>query len=133
VCPTGAIFRDAVHDAVLVDTSRCIACAMCAMVCPFDVITYHALTDGASPRAVAVKCDACIDRLRAGRTPACVEVCKVEALRFGEVNEFVAAGQRRETAAVFAATSAVPTPAVPDSIAAWRALGATVGHPGGAR
>jgi len=133
VCPTGAIFRDAAHDAVLVDTSRCIACAMCAMVCPFDVITYHALTDGASPRAVAVKCDACIDRLRTGRTPACVEVCKVEALRFGEVNEFVAAGQRRETAAVFAATSAVPTPAVPDSIEAWRALGATVGHPGGAR
>lgn len=134
VCPTGAIHRDAAHDAVLIDTSKCIACAMCAMVCPFDVITYHALTDGAAPRTVAVKCDACIDRLRAGRIPACVEVCKVDALRFGELNELVAAGQRRETAAVLAATmEVVPAPAVPETIGNWRALGATPGHPGGAR
>ena len=133
VCPTGAIYRDVAHDAVLIDDSKCIACAMCAMVCPFDVITYHALSDGPSPRTVAVKCDACIDRLRTGAIPACAEVCKAGALRFGEVNEFVAAGQRRETAAVFAATYAEPTPAVPESIGAWRTLGATVGHPGGAR
>lgn len=133
VCPTGAIFRDADHDAVLIDTSKCIACAMCAMVCPFDVITYHTQADGASPRTVAVKCDLCIDRLRAGGIPACVEVCKVEALRFGDVNAFVAAGQRRETAAVLAATGSEPTPAIPDSVGAWRSLGATAGHPGGAR
>ena len=37
VCPTGAIYRDAAYDAVLIDASKCIACAMCAMVCPFDV------------------------------------------------------------------------------------------------
>ena len=133
VCPTGAIYRDVAHDAVLIDDSKCIACAMCAMVCPFDVITYHALSDGPSPWTVAVKCDACIDRLRTGAIPACAEVCKAGALRFGEVNEFVAAGQRHKTAAVFAATYAEPTPAVPESIEAWRTLGATVGHPGGAR
>lgn len=133
VCPTGAIHRDATHGAVLIDTSKCIACAMCAMVCPFDVITYHALTDGAMPRTVAVKCDACIDRLRAGRIPACAEVCKTDALQFGELNELVAAGQRRETAAVLAAMSVEPRPAVPDTVGAWRMLGATAGHPGGAR
>ena len=133
VCPTGAIYRDAAFDAVLIDVSKCIACAMCAMVCPFDVITYHPLADGPAPRTVAVKCDACIDRQRAGRIPACAEVCKVDALQFGDVNEFVAAGQRRETAAVFAATSAEPMAAVPDTIGAWRDLGATVGAPGGAR
>ena len=133
VCPTGAIHRDAAHDAVLIDTSKCIACAMCAMVCPFDVITYHQLADGASPRTVAVKCDACIDRLIAGRIPACVEVCKVGALQFGDVNQIVAAGQRRETAAVLAATSPEPPAPAPDPLGAWRMLGATVGHPGGAR
>lgn len=137
VCPTGAIYRDAEHDAVLIDTGKCIACAMCAMVCPFDVITYHALTNGAAPRTVAVKCDACITRQLEGRIPACVEVCKVGALQFGEINDFVAAGQRRETAAVLAATS--PTAAAqgseppPDPLGAWRELGATVGHTGGAR
>jgi carbon-monoxide dehydrogenase iron sulfur subunit len=133
VCPTGAIHRDAAHDAVLIDTSKCIACAMCAMVCPFDVITYHPLADGATPRTVAVKCDACIDRQLAGRIPACVEVCKVEALRFGEMNELVADGQRRETAIVLNAASAAPVPAAPDPVGAWRSLGATVGTTGGAR
>lgn len=137
VCPTGAIYRDAEHDAVLIDAGKCIACAMCAMVCPFDVITYHALTNGAAPRTVAVKCDACITRQLEGHIPACVEVCKVGALQFGEINDFVAAGQRRETAAVLAATS--PTAAAqgseppPDPLGAWRELGATVGHTGGAR
>ncbi|MEX2182918.1 MAG: 4Fe-4S dicluster domain-containing protein [Chloroflexota bacterium] len=154
VCPTGAIFRDAAHDSVLIDTGRCIACAMCAMVCPFDVITYHPVADRTAPyvaattrpgtatyvagdghatRAVAVKCDACIARQLEGRIPACVEVCKVGALRFGEINEFVAAGQRRETAAVLAASSAEPPPMEPDPLGAWRELGATVGHAGGAR
>lgn len=138
VCPTGAIHRDASHDAVLIDAGKCIACAMCAMVCPFDVITYHALPNGAgnghvTPRIVAVKCDSCIDRQRAGDIPACVEVCKVGALKFGDINDIVAAGQRRETAAVLAATSAEPMPAAPDPLGAWRELGATVGHPGGAR
>lgn len=133
VCPTAAISRDHDFDAVLIDASKCIACAMCAMVCPFDVITYHALTDGPAPRTVAVKCDACIDRLRDGRIPACVEVCKVDALRFGEVNAFVAEGQRRETAAVLAAASSEPVATLPASIGAWRTLGATVGVRGGAR
>jgi carbon-monoxide dehydrogenase iron sulfur subunit len=135
VCPTAAIYRDERFDAVLIDASKCIACAMCAMVCPFDVLTFHALANGGSDgRIVAVKCDACVDRLAAGHSPACVEACKVGALQFGELNDLVAAGRRRETAAVLAATTLVePTPAVPETIAAWRSLGATVNEPGGAR
>lgn len=140
VCPTGAIHRDVEHDAVLIDTGKCIACAMCAMVCPFDVITYHALTNGAAPRVVAVKCDACIARQLDGRIPACVEVCKVGALQFGDINDIVAAGQRRETAAVLAATSptsaaaeTAPVMPEPDPLGTWRDLGAAVGHAGGAR
>jgi Fe-S-cluster-containing dehydrogenase component len=142
------------------------------MVCPFDVITYHPVAgpsapyiaatttgpgrvaatasgagDGNATRPVAVKCDACIVRQREGRIPACVEVCKVGALQFGDVNAFVAAGQRRETVTVLTATS--PTEAArstlpaADPLEAWRELGASVGspanrqpaisHPGGAR
>ena len=138
VCPTGAIHRDAEHDAVLVDIGKCIACAMCAMVCPFDVITYHALTDGIAPRPVAVKCDACVARQREDRIPACVEVCKVGALRFADINDVVAEGQRHETAVVLAAASATPPAPEPDPLAGWRALGARVDRqtapaPGGAR
>lgn len=146
VCPTGAIHRDAEHDLVLIDSHRCIACAMCAIVCPFDVITYHPLADGAtaasatsahaaaSPPPVAVKCDGCVARLQAGLIPACVEACKDGALRFGELNDLVVGGQRRETAVVLAAsTMSRPTPSVPATVEAWRALGANTAQPGGAR
>jgi carbon-monoxide dehydrogenase iron sulfur subunit len=134
VCPTGAIYRDATHDVVLVDPARCIGCAMCAMVCPFDVVTFHVLADGATTAPVAVKCDACIEQLRAGRTPACVEACKVGALEFGELNDIVAARRRRNSAVVLAATAMVePSPPVPETIGTWRQLGAAPGQPGGAR
>jgi carbon-monoxide dehydrogenase iron sulfur subunit len=134
VCPTGAIYRDPVEDVVLIDTSRCIGCAMCAMVCPFDVVSFYPVGDGADGNAVAVKCDACIERLRVGRIPACVEACKVVALEFGDLNDLASAGRRRETAAVLAATTMVePTRPTPETIGAWRSLGATPGQPGGAR
>jgi carbon-monoxide dehydrogenase iron sulfur subunit len=133
VCPTGALFRDREHDLVLIDVDRCIGCAMCAMVCPFDVLTFHTLADGPAT-AVAVKCDGCIERLRAGRMPACVEACKVDALVFGDLNQLVAGARQRDTAAVLAATTTGDlTPPMPASIGAWRSLGAVPGQPGGAR
>ena len=131
VCPTAAIARDRDLDAVLIDTSKCIGCAMCAMVCPFDVLTFHALV--ADGPVVAVKCDACIDRRRAGRTPACVEACKAGALTFGELNELVAGARRKGAETILAATAAEPIPAAPGHVVAWRALGAVPGQPGGAR
>jgi anaerobic carbon-monoxide dehydrogenase iron sulfur subunit len=138
VCPTAAIRRDPEHDQILIDDSKCIACAMCAMVCPFDVLTFYALTDGASGRVVAVKCDGCIDRLRHDRVPACVEACKVQALVFGDPNEIARAGRQRETATVLEATAMFPPaePAIPAAVTAWRTLGeatATAGKAGGAR
>lgn len=138
ICPTGAIRRDREHDAVLIDEARCIACAMCAIVCPFDVLTYHLAVDGGAPRTVALKCDGCIDRLRAGRVPACVEACKVGALVYGELNDLVRQGRRRETLAVLSAAAAVRPTAVPgiDTVDNWRSLSAAadeVGRAGGAR
>lgn len=104
VCPTGAIYRDDEHGLVIVDEKKCIGCAMCAVICPFDVVTFYPLAEGPSPEiAVAVKCDGCVDRVSAGRIPACVEVCKVDALVFGEINELVAAGRARQSALALAA------------------------------
>jgi carbon-monoxide dehydrogenase iron sulfur subunit len=125
VCPSGAISRDTEHGLVLIDEMKCIGCAMCAVVCPFDVLTFHPLPEGPSPDvAVAVKCDGCIERVRDGGTPACVEVCKVDALVFGELNDLLAAGRVRETGAVLAAAGAVAT-ASPggDPLAVWHMWG----------
>jgi carbon-monoxide dehydrogenase iron sulfur subunit len=122
VCPTGAIYRDAAHALVLIDEKKCIGCAMCAVVCPFDVLTFHPLTG--SPAPVAVKCDGCVERVGRGETPACVEVCKVDALVFGELNDLIAAGRVREAGVVLAATGATqPVSAGGDPLAAWHAWG----------
>jgi len=126
-CPTGAIYRDVDQDLVLIDPPRCIACAMCAMVCPFDSITFHVQSEGMPARVTAVKCDGCVDRVRLGKEPACAEVCKTDALVFGELNDLVKAGRVREASAVLSAAGAVePTaPRAPDNVAAWRAWGAS--------
>jgi carbon-monoxide dehydrogenase iron sulfur subunit len=108
VCPTGAITRDTADGIVLVEAARCIGCAMCAVVCPFAVLTFHPLADGPGPDvAVAVKCDGCIERLRRGEPPACAEACKVGALVYGDINDLVAEGRLRETGAVLAASAVV--------------------------
>jgi carbon-monoxide dehydrogenase iron sulfur subunit len=121
-CPTGAIHRDG--EAVLIAGERCITCAMCAIVCPFAALTYHRSRVLDGTRVVALKCDACIDRQRAGRVPACVEVCKTEALEFGEINEIAARerGRYAETVLVSAFPSATPG-TEPAHVSAWRAMG----------
>ncbi len=125
VCPTGAISRDAVGDLVLIDPARCIGCAMCAVVCPFDVVTFHPLAGALAPDSlVAVKCDGCKERLDRGEVPACVESCKVDALVFGDLNELIAKGRLRESNAVLSAVgfSATEGPSG-DPLAGWRAFG----------
>ncbi len=123
ICPAGAITRDDAEGLVLVDPQRCIGCAMCAVVCPFDVLTFHPLAEGPGPNtAVAVKCDGCVDRVRQGGTPACVAVCKVGALVYGEINDLIRAGRLHQSAAVLAAAT---TERADDRgpLGGWRALG----------
>jgi len=102
-CLTGAISRDADRGTVLVDPDRCINCASCAMACPYGVIRFHEDPFAPPGHAVAVKCDNCLARLRQGRIPACVEVCKTGALTFEEAD----AALKRQTDAV--ARSVSPT------------------------
>ncbi len=97
-CPTGAMHREADFGAVQVNDEKCMGCFMCAMVCPFGAISAH------SEKKIAVKCDFCTSRLRAGEPPACVEGCPTSALIYGEEQELV---KRKRLSAAAAAAMAI--------------------------
>ncbi|HEX9090549.1 MAG TPA: 4Fe-4S dicluster domain-containing protein [Anaerolineales bacterium] len=130
-CPTAAIFRPVDYpEIVYLNPQKCIACGMCAIVCPFDVITYYASSSAPGRTAVAIKCDHCLDRQRLGETPACVDSCKVGALEWGELNELVKSARTRYSEAVSVAVGRVTEGLmpVPANIEAWQAYGAEVSH-----
>lgn len=128
VCPTGAISRDEDEDLVLVDQTRCIGCAMCAIVCPFDAVTFHPTAASGNDHPVAVKCDGCVHLVKQGLEPACVEVCKVDALVYGEINELVAERRLTDAARALDAVASMPVASGSGSAAvdAWRSFGAEV-------
>jgi carbon-monoxide dehydrogenase iron sulfur subunit len=125
VCPTAAISRDADSGIVDIDGDKCITCAMCAMVCPFDVLTFYPLAPGKPDKAVAVKCDHCVDRQLRGELPACVEACKVGALVFGDINELVKDSSLHFARSVSVAVGEMrpEMTRLPANIEAWRTLG----------
>lgn len=129
VCPTAAICRpEDFPEIVEINHSKCISCGMCAMVCPFDVITYHASHLAPDRSAVAIKCNHCISRQRDGLGPACVEACKVGALQFGEINELAKEARSELSRSVSAAVGKIPSElsTVPANVEGWRAWGAAV-------
>ena len=71
----------------LINPDTCINCASCAMACPFGVLRFHQDFTAPPHKAVAVKCDNCEQRQDQGLIPACVEMCKVGALTFEEIDE----------------------------------------------
>ncbi|MFB3764924.1 MAG: 4Fe-4S dicluster domain-containing protein [Methanotrichaceae archaeon] len=91
VCRTGAMRQNLSTGAVDRDAERCIGCWMCAMVCPYGVISRQ------KEGRVAVKCDRCGNRAQ----PACVEACPTHTLIFSEEEEF-AQMLRKEAAAKIA-------------------------------
>ncbi|TYB32704.1 MAG: 4Fe-4S dicluster domain-containing protein [Flexistipes sinusarabici] len=107
-CPSGAIQRDEETDAVIVDPYMCKACAMCAMTCPFDAITFKETHYSAFNRDYAVKCDFCVDRVKNGELPACVESCKTNALVFQEADEFVRNKEKNDLKAYLLGASKEP-------------------------
>ena len=95
VCPTGASFKRA-DGIVLVDKHICIGCRYCMMACPYKARSFvHEPIDDQKPNAPRGKgtvegCTLCVDRIDAGRMPACVEACASEAggaMMFGDLND----------------------------------------------
>jgi len=102
VCPTGATWTEK-DGIVVVDYDWCIGCRCCMSACPYGARQFnwrqpsipegdlnastHYLGNRPRPRGVVEKCTFCIQRVRAGRYPACVEVCPVGARKFGKLLE----------------------------------------------
>ncbi|MCP5100242.1 MAG: 4Fe-4S dicluster domain-containing protein [Chloroflexi bacterium] len=113
VCPVGATWvrEDGV---VAMDYDRCIGCRYCEVACPYDVrrfnweestaVNTHQPTWGVPeveprPRGVVEKCTFCVHRIDRGlehgltpgvdhqATPACVNVCPVNARVFGNIKD----------------------------------------------
>ncbi len=135
VCPVDAIKIG--DDQVHLDEQKCIGCKMCAIACPFGVITPSGtpisgvtgvrvdLPTNASldpllawdlgVRSVAVKCDLCSFQASG---PECVRVCPTDALRVVNANALDHANAAKRLASATATLStagfeAADQPAVP--------------------
>lgn len=94
-CPTGAMHKGE-RGLVSVDTTRCIGCGYCTLVCP-----YHAPHINPDIKKSS-KCDGCASRLDEAQPPICVADCPVRALEFGPIAEL------RETHGDLAAIAPLP-------------------------
>jgi Fe-S-cluster-containing hydrogenase component 2 len=74
VCPMGAITRDEVTGAMLVNDVKCIRCKMCVHACPFG----NAMYDSQSRKIN--KCDLC------GGDPECAKNCPSGAITYREAS-----------------------------------------------
>lgn len=113
VCPTKATWRRD-DGLVVMDYDLCIGCRYCQVACPYDARSFNwEKRKGPSgyqpewgnaevkrrPRGVAEKCTFCIHRIDRGlanglmpgedrpATPACVNICPVEARVFGDLKD----------------------------------------------
>ena len=100
VCPVGATWQEK-DGIVVIDYDWCIGCRCCMAACPYGARHFnwsdpglpasdvnpamHYLGNRPRPRGVVEKCTFCIQRVRAGRYPACVEACPVGARKFGNL------------------------------------------------
>ena len=100
VCPTGATWAEK-DGIVVIDYDWCIGCRYCMAACPYGARHFnwlqpeipenelntntHYLGNRPRPKGVVEKCTFCVQRTRAGRYPACVEVCPVGARKFGNL------------------------------------------------
>ena len=100
VCPVQATWQEP-DGIVVIDYDWCIGCRCCMAACPYGARHFnwgdpHVPADEINPdmhvlgnrprlRGVVEKCTFCVQRVRDGRYPACVEICPVGARKFGNL------------------------------------------------
>jgi Fe-S-cluster-containing dehydrogenase component len=100
VCPVKATWQEP-DGIVVVDYNWCIGCRYCMAACPYGARHFnwaepevpveelntetHYLGNRPRMKGVVEKCTFCIQRVREGRYPACVEICPVGARKFGNL------------------------------------------------
>jgi molybdopterin-containing oxidoreductase family iron-sulfur binding subunit len=99
-CPVEATWQD--EDGIIViDYNWCIGCRYCMAACPYDARRFNYekpkipneainpnqgyLSNRPRPNGVVEKCTFCLQRTRAGKYPACMEVCPTGARVFGNI------------------------------------------------
>jgi tetrathionate reductase subunit B len=78
-CPTGASHVQE-GGVVMVNAAKCTGCKACIASCAYGARYVH-------PAGYVDKCTFCLHRVKAGREPACVEVCPTRSLTFGDLND----------------------------------------------
>lgn len=100
VCPVKATWKEP-DGIVAVDYNWCIGCRYCMAACPYkgrvfnwaepnippDELNTQVHYIGNRPRMknVVEKCTFCVQRVRRGRYPACVEICPTGTRKFGNL------------------------------------------------
>jgi len=100
VCPVKATWQDR-DGIILIDYDWCIGCRCCMSACPYGARHFnwcephlpadqvnpnmHVAGNRPRPRGVVEKCTFCVQRVRAGRYPACLEACPTGARKFGNL------------------------------------------------
>jgi molybdopterin-containing oxidoreductase family iron-sulfur binding subunit len=100
VCPVQATWQEK-DGLVVVDYNWCIGCRYCMAACPYDARRFiyqkptlkadeinpvqDYLSNRIRPKGVVEKCTFCLQRTRAGKYPACLEVCPTGARVFGNL------------------------------------------------
>lgn len=93
LCPFSA--QDKTNEgAVVIDHDHCFGGAKCRDVCPWNIPQrqagvgiYMKIAPGLVGGGVMYKCDMCIDLIRKGKNPACVDACPNNAITFGDKEE----------------------------------------------
>lgn len=106
LCPFGAMSKEKPGNTVI-SAALCFGGAKCRDVCPWKVPQrqagvglYLSIMPKYAGGGVMYKCDLCNDRVKAGRTPACVEACNDRlhertAMFFGPREELVKTAKNR--------------------------------------